>query len=90
MSRAQGATERRQDIGVRMALGATTGQILGLFLRHGLIVVAVEITSCVVTALAVARMRLPRSGEPRWPPMTPDSAFQAWHRRQPMCQSYLA
>ena len=40
---AQSVSERRQEIGVRMALGATGGQILRLFLRHGLIVVAVGI-----------------------------------------------
>ena len=61
MWRAEGATERRQGIGVGMAVGATTGQILGLFLRHGLIVVAVEITRGVVAPPAGARMPLPRS-----------------------------
>ena len=40
---AQGVAERRQEIGVRMALGATHGQVLRLFLRHGLIVVAIGI-----------------------------------------------
>jgi putative ABC transport system permease protein len=52
---AQGVAERRREIGVRMALGATGGQILGLFLRHGLLVVAVGIACGVVTALAAAR-----------------------------------
>jgi len=52
---AQGVAERRREIGVRMALGATGGQILGLFLRHGLVVVAVGIACGVVLALAAAR-----------------------------------
>ena len=52
---AQSVSERRQEIGVRMALGATGGQILRLFLRHGLIVVIVGIGCGVVAALAAAR-----------------------------------
>jgi putative ABC transport system permease protein len=52
---AQSVTERRQEIGVRMAIGATDGQILRLFLRHGLIVVAVGIACGVVAALAATR-----------------------------------
>ena len=52
---AQSVSERRREIGVRMALGATGGQILRLFLRHGLMVVAVGITSGVVAAMAAVR-----------------------------------
>ena len=52
---AQSVSERRQEIGVRMALGATGGQILRLFLRHGLVVVAVGIASGVVAAMAAVR-----------------------------------
>jgi predicted permease len=52
---AQGVAERRQEIGLRMALGATAGQILRLFLRHGLLVVAVGIACGVLMALAAAR-----------------------------------
>ena len=52
---AHAVAERRQEIGVRMALGATGGQIRGLFLRHGLIVVAVGIACGVGAALAAAR-----------------------------------
>jgi ABC-type antimicrobial peptide transport system permease subunit len=52
---AQAVAERRQEIGVRMALGATDGQIRGLFLRHGLVVVTVGIACGVVMALAASR-----------------------------------
>lgn len=52
---AQGVAERRQEIGVRMALGATRGQILGVFLRYGLLVVAVGVGSGLVAALAAGR-----------------------------------
>jgi putative ABC transport system permease protein len=52
---AQGVAERRQEIGVRMALGATGGQILRLFLRHGLIAVAIGVACGVVAAIAAAR-----------------------------------
>jgi putative ABC transport system permease protein len=52
---AQTVSERRQEIGVRMALGATHDQILRLFLRHGLIVVVVGIGCGVAGAVAAAR-----------------------------------
>ena len=52
---AQSVSERRQEIGVRMALGATHDQILRLFLRHGLIVVAIGIGCGIVAAVAAAR-----------------------------------
>ena len=52
---AQAVAERRQEIGVRMALGATGRQIRGLFLRHGLVVVTVGIACGVVLALAAGR-----------------------------------
>jgi putative ABC transport system permease protein len=52
---AQSVAERRQEIGVRMALGATSGRILRLFLRHGLIIVVLGIGCGVVAARAAAR-----------------------------------
>jgi len=52
---AQSVIERRQEIGVRMALGATENQILGLFLRHGLIVVAIGIGAGIAGAVAAGK-----------------------------------
>ena len=52
---AQGVAERRQEISVRMALGATPGHVLRLFLRQGLIAVAVGIACGIVAAVAAAR-----------------------------------
>ena len=52
---AQSVSERRQEIGVRMALGATHDQILRLFLRHGLIVVAIGIGAGIAAAVAAGR-----------------------------------
>ena len=52
---AQGVAERRREIGVRMALGATEGQVLRLFLRHGLIVAALGIGCGVLATLAAAQ-----------------------------------
>ena len=52
---AQSVTERRQEIGVRMALGATHEQILRLFLRHGLIVVAIGVGAGIAGAVAVGQ-----------------------------------
>jgi predicted permease len=52
---AQGVAERRREIGVRMALGATDDQILRLFLRHGLMVVTVGIGCGLLAAMAADR-----------------------------------
>jgi len=52
---AQGVADRRQEIGVRMALGATSRQVIGLFLRHGLIVIAVGIPTGFAAAVVAAR-----------------------------------
>ncbi|HEX6463252.1 MAG TPA: FtsX-like permease family protein, partial [Vicinamibacterales bacterium] len=49
---AQSVTERRQEIGVRMALGAPRAQIVRLFLRDGLIVVAIGIGAGIAGAVA--------------------------------------
>ena len=52
---AQSVSERQREIGVRMALGAPHEQILRLFLRHGLVVVAIGIGAGLVGAVVVAK-----------------------------------
>jgi putative ABC transport system permease protein len=52
---AQSVAERRHEIGVRMALGATQDEILRLFLRHGLIVVAIGIGAGVAGAVVAGK-----------------------------------
>jgi putative ABC transport system permease protein len=52
---AQSVSERHREIGVRMALGATHEQILRLFLRHGLVVVAIGIGAGLAGAVAAAK-----------------------------------
>jgi ABC-type antimicrobial peptide transport system permease subunit len=52
---AQSVAERRQEIGVRMALGAARGQVLRLFVRQGLIIVAVGIGCGLGATMAAAR-----------------------------------
>jgi putative ABC transport system permease protein len=52
---AQSVSERRQEIGVRMALGATHDQILRLFLRHGLVVVSIGVAAGIAGAMAAAQ-----------------------------------
>jgi putative ABC transport system permease protein len=49
-------TQRRHEIGVRMALGATRGNILGLITSDGLRMVAIGWALGVGSALAVSRM----------------------------------
>ncbi len=50
-----GVTERTQEIGLRMALGATGGQVLRLFLQQGLTAAACGIALGVAIALALTR-----------------------------------
>jgi ABC-type antimicrobial peptide transport system permease subunit len=49
-------TQRTHEIGVRMALGATRANILGLIANDGLRMVAVGLALGLGTALAVSRM----------------------------------
>ena len=52
---AQSVSERRQEIGVRMALGARRDHILRLFLRHGLIIVVIGIGAGIAGAVAAGK-----------------------------------
>jgi ABC-type antimicrobial peptide transport system permease subunit len=50
------ATERTREIGIRIALGAAARDVTNLFLRQGLLLVAVGITAGLVAAAALTRV----------------------------------
>jgi putative ABC transport system permease protein len=49
-------SERRQEIGIRMALGAERGTLLGMVMRHGLVLALVGLLLGLVGAAAVTRL----------------------------------
>ena len=50
------ASQRTREIGIRMALGAQSGDVSRLFLRHGMVLMAAGIALGIVGALAVTRV----------------------------------
>lgn len=50
------ATQRRREIGIRIALGAQTGDVRRLFLRHGLMLTGVGIALGIAASLAATRV----------------------------------
>ena len=53
---AYSATQRRREIGIRIAMGAERGHITGMFVRQGLLLAAVGVGCGVGVALAVTRL----------------------------------
>ncbi len=51
-----GVTQRRQEIGVRMALGAPAGQVRGMVVRQGAIVAGVGLAVGFVAAIGLTRL----------------------------------
>lgn len=53
---AYAVSQRTREIGVRMALGAETGAINRMILRHGLVVIGTGVILGIIGALAVTRL----------------------------------
>jgi len=53
---AHGVAQRSQEIGVRMALGAQSNQVVWLFVRRTLIQLAIGLALGIAGALALARV----------------------------------
>jgi ABC-type antimicrobial peptide transport system permease subunit len=49
-------TQRIREIGIRIALGAQRGQILGMFVRDGLVLTSIGVACGLVAALAAMRL----------------------------------
>jgi predicted permease len=49
-------TQRTREIGIRMALGAQRGEILGMFVRHGLVLTGIGAACGLAAALAAMRL----------------------------------
>src|SRR5205807_9352723 len=48
-------TQRTHEIGIRMALGASTGNVLGMILRHGAKLTVLGVSIGVIAAFALTR-----------------------------------
>jgi len=51
-----GVAQRKTEIGVRMALGANRGQVLGMIMRSGMTTIAIGLVVGVVLSLALTRL----------------------------------
>ncbi len=52
---AQSVRERRNEIGIRMSLGATQGQVVGMFVQRGMVAAGIGLTLGVIAALEASR-----------------------------------
>jgi len=51
-----GVAQRKTEIGVRMALGANRGQVLGMIMRSGMTTIVIGLVVGVVLSLALTRL----------------------------------
>jgi len=49
-------SQRNREIGIRLAVGASRGEVIGLFVRHGLAVSAIGALCGLAAALALTRL----------------------------------
>jgi putative ABC transport system permease protein len=49
-------TERRREIGIRMALGAERGSVLGQVLKQGLLLAGIGVTAGLIGAFGLTRL----------------------------------
>jgi putative ABC transport system permease protein len=52
-------SQRAQEIGIRMALGATRGRVLGMVVRQGMILVLIGLSIGAIAAIVMTRMMSP-------------------------------
>jgi putative ABC transport system permease protein len=64
---AHGVAQRNQEIGLRMALGARSSQVVWLFVRRTVVQLILGLSLGLVGALAAARLPLINNTDPRDP-----------------------
>jgi hypothetical protein len=68
------AQQRTKEIGIRMALGAASGDVSALFVRHGALLAGVGIVCGVVAAALLTRLMWPLAARRCWRATSPRGA----------------
>ena len=51
-----GVSQRRREIGIRLALGAWHGEVSGMFLRHGMVLTGIGVLAGLAAAAGLMRL----------------------------------